>query len=479
MDGFVPAPDIDIDRLLTRAAQFLDAGRLGAARPLLAAIERLAPPSQRSAALSVALAVKEGRLEDAREMLDGAIAEWPGCAPLRLSRADVRRQLGDMVGAADEAAQAVLLDPRDANAKAVLGVSLLALNQAADARTCLAEALKAAPANTLFRLALSDAQSADGDPDAAAATLAEGIEAAPQERALHNAAVLLAVQRGRFLDAIALAEAARQLGVADTCLFGLAGHALSSLSRHAEATELYAEALKLGPPDPYVRHLVMAAGALPPADRAAPEYVRALFNGYAPRFEQHLLSLGYRIPGLIRKSLLQFTTLGTGHALGPVLDLGCGTGLMAVTLLDLPAGPITGVDLSPKMLAEASPKNLYAELHQADLLEFLAADTRSWAAIIAADVCCYIGALGPVLTAIRPRLGRDGVFIFSVELRDPDSVDPRRGWQLGPEGRYAHSLDYIRAESVGAGFQVLAIAEETLRNDNGVPVPGLIVTLTP
>ncbi len=57
------------------------------------------------------------------------------------------------------------------------------------------------------------------------------------------------------------AEEAHAAGVADACLFGLKGHALSSLGRHAEAAEAYAEALKLGPDDPYVRHLVAASGS--------------------------------------------------------------------------------------------------------------------------------------------------------------------------------------------------------------------------
>ena len=78
---------------------------------------------------------------------------------------------------------------------------------------------------------------------------------------LRNAAVLLSLRRRDFATAVRLAEQARIAGVADAILFGLKGHALSGLGRHAEAADAYAEALKLDPDDRYVRHLVAAAGA--------------------------------------------------------------------------------------------------------------------------------------------------------------------------------------------------------------------------
>src|SRR4029077_16936096 len=128
---------------------------------------------------------------------------------------------------------------------------------------------------------LAAAQEANGDADAALATLNQGIAATPGWVQLRNAAILLSVRRRDFSGAYQLAEAARAAGVADACSFGLMGHALSSLGRHADATEAYADALKLGPDDPYVRHLVAASGILPGERRAPVEYLRAVFDGYA------------------------------------------------------------------------------------------------------------------------------------------------------------------------------------------------------
>lgn len=475
MDGMTASADLD--RLMARTAEFIDTGRFGAARPLLAAVSRLSPPTARLAELAGVLALKQGRLPEARDGLDRAISCWPEDAGLRKCRADVRRQFGDAVGAAQDAAEAVVLDPRDPDAKAILGVVLLGLGHAGDARACLAEAVAARPANPLFRMALSDSQALCGDAAAAAATLTDGIALTPAEIGLRNAAVLLAVRRRCFAAAVELAETARREGVVDACLFGLKGHALSSLGRNEDAAEAYAEALKLGPDDLYVRHLVAASGALVQDDRAPADYVRTVFDGYAARFEAHLISLGYRIPGLMRSALLRHAVVAPGDRLGPVLDLGCGTGLVAVALLDLPFGPITGIDLSSKMLAAAAAKQLYAELREDDVLQALNADPTLWRIVLAADVLCYFGALEEFMASVRRRLAPNGLFVFSVETLD-DAGDAPRGWHLDRLGRYAHAPGYVRRCAKAAGLEVREMAPEIQRQEADRSVPGLLVVLS-
>lgn len=475
MDTMAANPDLD--RLMARTAEFIDADRLGAARPLLAAVSRISPPTARLAELVGVLALKEARLPEARDGLDKAIQCWPSDAGLRKCRADVRRQLGDALGAAQDASEAVILAPHDADAKAILGVVLLGFGRAEDARSCLVEATGAQPSNPLFRMALSDAHALCGDADAAADTLAAGIVLIPAETSLRNAAVLLAVRRCRFVEAIELAEAARRAGAVDACLFGLKGHALSSLGRHDEAADSYAEALKLGPDDPYVRHLVAASGTLAQDDRAPAPYVRAVFDGYAARFEAHLISLGYRIPGLMRAALLRQTSIAGGEQLGPVLDLGCGTGLVAVALLNLPFGPITGVDLSPRMLATAAAKGLYAELLEDDVVHALNADPKVWRVVLAADVLCYFGALEEIMAAVRRRLAPHGLFVFSVETSDQAAVAPR-GWHLDRLGRYSHAPIYVRRCAEAAGLEVREMTHEIQRQEADAPVPGLLVVLS-
>jgi predicted TPR repeat methyltransferase/thioredoxin-like negative regulator of GroEL len=476
----------DAEALLRRAALMIDAGRTGAARPLLAAARRLAGPAAGLARLSVRLALQDGDLDEAGAGLDEAIDLAPADPDLRMARAELRQRLGNIEGATRDAAEAVILNSRDSVAKALLGVLMLQLGRPADAVACLHEAVAARPADPAFREALSNALCATGDVEAALATLEAGITVAPAVVTLRNAAILLCIRRRDFTGADRFAEAARLAGVADACTFGLRGHALSSLGRHGDAADAYADALKLGPNDPYVRHLVAASGHVPGAARAPDDYLRTVFDGYADRFESHLVGLGYRMPGLMRKALLEhrrLAAIGPHPAdeppLGPVLDLGCGTGLIALALGDLPIGPVTGVDLSAKMLAEAAAKGLYETLRQTDLMAVLAEEAR-WPLILAADVLCYFGKLDEVFEAVHKRLEPAGWFVLSVEelLPHHDGTIPGNGeWALLRQGRYAHSAEYLTRIAAEAGFRINRFDHEVVRYEADAPVLGFLAVL--
>ena len=108
-------------------------------------------------------------------------------------------------------------------------------------------------------------------------------------------------------------------------------------------------------------------------DAMPPEYVRALFDQYAPRFDTALEALSYRAPALLLDAITRSRARrGQRLRFGAVLDLGCGTGLMGAAV-----GPVcdwlVGVDLSPCMIAKARQKGLYDRLDVADIGEFMKA----------------------------------------------------------------------------------------------------------
>lgn len=470
----------DADALRSRAAQLIAAGRTGAARPLLAAARALAAPSAELTLVGARLALATGAWEQAMLELDIGIAAAPSHADLRKCRADVRQRMGDLEGAARDAAEAVIFDPADPQAKAILGAAMLDLGRPVDAAACLAEAVAGAPTELEYRQALATALEKSGDTDAALLTLTDGIALSPANVALRNAAILLCIRRRDFSQAVRLAEQARSVGIADACTFGMQGHAMSSLGQHDQAAVAYQNALKLGPEDPYVRHLVMASGLMAEARRAPEAYVRTVFDGYADRFEVHLIQLGYRIPGAIRTLLQAHPKIVAGLPVGPVLDLGCGTGLVALAIADLPLGPFTGVDLSSRMLAHARAKRLYQDLREADIVSDLASHQQRWPLIVAADVLCYFGALEDLLALVYDRLEPNGWFVFSVEeiQADHDGVIPGNGnWALQRQGRYVHAEHYIYEAVRDAGFRVLRLDRPVIRQEAGTDVPGLLFAI--
>ncbi|ODN69647.1 methyltransferase domain-containing protein [Methylobrevis pamukkalensis] len=208
-------------------------------------------------------------------------------------------------------------------------------------------------------------------------------------------------------------------------------------------------------------------GAEPVPETAPAAYVRALFDDYADRFETALVGdLDYQAPQLIAAALASVRP----GPVGRVLDLGCGTGLMAEAVAGRVAS-IEGVDLSADMVAAARAKGLYADLRIGEVVADLAAGGPSYEVILAADVFVYIGDLGPVLGAAAGRLGPGGLLAFTVERHDGE------GWSLRPSLRYAHGEPLIRELGARHGFRVARLSTDRLRTDRGDPVIGLVVVL--
>jgi predicted TPR repeat methyltransferase/thioredoxin-like negative regulator of GroEL len=461
------------EALCRRIATLIESGRTGTARPLLAAAQAMTPAGAPELALLAArLSLRDGDHDTARHQLDAAIARFPADGGLWKCRADAHLWMHHSEAAARDASEAVVLDRDDPEAKALLGTALLALGRVRDAVACLDEAIATVPDAPKWREALAAALEADGDVDTALRVLHDGMALAPSNIGLRNAAMLVCIRRHDFRGAVRLAQDARMAGIGDACTFGMMGHALASLGDHESASNAYQEALKLGPQDAYVRHLVMAAGALPSATRAPPEYVSTVFDGYADRFETHLVSLGYAVPVRIREILFTHPAVVAAQRLGPALDLGCGTGLVALAVSDLAIGPITGVDLSGRMLDHARVKCLYDDLRHTDIMDVLTGENdERWSLITAADVLVYFGALEDVLAAVQARLEPGGWFVFSLEDLEPGG----RPWKLHRLGRYAHTADYVHQALAAAGLCVLRSDRVAVRQEAGAAVQGMLI----
>jgi predicted TPR repeat methyltransferase len=249
---------------------------------------------------------------------------------------------------------------------------------------------------------------------------------------------------------------------------------LEKAGRLDEAAAAYAEVLALDPDDhggAAVRLAAIGRGETPPGAPAA--YVATLFDQQAEAFEEILVDrLGYGVPGLIAGML--------GEAcFGRVLDLGCGTGLVAEALAGR-AGYVAGVDLSEGMLGIADEKGLYDDLYLGDVAEFLAAedeegDGAPFDLIVAGDVFPYLGPVERLLSGAARNLAPGGRFVFSTETL-PDDALAGRDWCVGSGHRFAHAEDYLRRALAEAGLGVERIEPITVRFERGAPVPGHLVS---
>ena len=178
--------------------------------------------------------------------------------------------------------------------------------------------------------------------------------------------------------------------------------------------------------------------------------------------------MDYQAPELVTRAVGKLHRKALANL--TVLDAGCGTGLCG-PLLKPYAATLVGVDLSPKMLAKALGRQVYAELIEAELVAYLEQRTSSFDLIVSADTLVYFGELRPFLRAAKSALLAGGHLVFTLE-KGECGLD----YKLNIHGRYSHAREYVETAMAGAGLRVCGIEEATLRKEAGEPVLGLLVT---
>lgn len=209
-------------------------------------------------------------------------------------------------------------------------------------------------------------------------------------------------------------------------------------------------------------------GAMPQA------YVQVLFDQYAPRFEAALVDdLGYRGPVLLFRAVLSVRAAARKPAFFKcAIDLGCGTGLAAAAFAR-EVDRFVGIDLSPRMIERARATGLYAELEVAEMAAGLRGRPDASAdLVLAADAMVYVADPAPVLREVERVLAPGGLVAFTVETHGGDGVI------LGNGLRYSHSAACVRAAIEDAGLKLSQCEDLSARNENNVPVPGLVAVAT-
>ncbi len=375
-----------------------------------------------------------GRMEDARDCFRRATSLDPEFAAAFNNLGNALRDLGDAEAATDCYRRAIAIDNRLAMAHFNLGNALRDSRRLDDAIACYRDALAIDPDHALTLNNLGNAYRDQAETDLATECYRKAVAAEPGFALAHcNLATM-------FKDA----------------------------DQTVDALDAYRRVVALEPDHAVALHMIAALTANT-TEKASDAFVRAVFDSYAPIFDAHLMdTLDYRAPAAMRESVDRVA----GDRKFPLaLDLGSGSGLVAEAFqgrIDI----FHGADLSANMMAEARRKDLYAELHETELSNFLTtAGAEAYDIVLAGDVFIYLGALEEVFGGVAKCLRPGGLFCFSIERAAEED------YELRPSGHYAQSLDYIRRLAAENGFTVHAEDAVAVRHENDVPIEGAAVVL--
>lgn len=480
------------------ANRSFQAGDIAQAKNLLQQIIARAPGDTAAHANLGLLLHTSGDLEEATRAYQKAIDLEPGHFHLHFLFGGASKDLGLLDQAVIAYEQALQLKPDAVDALIELGNVYIQKDKTDEAAACFRTVLAQDPHHAAALYNLGVLSYTSGQFDAAVAWFTRALQENPADAdTLFNLA-LIRCQQNRPADAADCYERAlainpddpdinfnlgsvykdlHKLDRAVACLqkvvavnpeHGAAHTNLGTLyhmqNRTAEAVSCYRRAVELGHHTASANHLLASLTGTT-TEKAPQQYVIDVFDNYAERFDHSLISeLEYRVPSMLRQ-LLDDRLPGPEHLFANGLDLGCGTGLCGEAFQDRTIR-ITGVDLSPKMLARAADKKIYHALHQGDLLDFLDRDGAFYDLFIAADVFTYIGDLTPLFAGLARRAQPDARLLFSTEHHHG------AGYILHPSGRYRHAVDSIHSLARTYGFEVVQHKLTELRKDKGKWIKG-------
>lgn len=310
------------------------------------------------------------------------------------------------------------------------------------------------------------------------------IEYKEYEKAIIYFKKAIKLDREFYLGLYGMAKAYDKLGKYELCFFYLEkaikinpdfDEALYSMAQYyrkmkneKKMQEFLLKTLVKRPEHPGANHLLSSLNE--ETSSYSLEYARDLFDRYADFFEDHLINtLKYKVPFIIKEKLKSLNLSKDSR----ILDLGCGTGLLGKTIVDIFPN-LVGVDISSNMIEETRKKDIYSKLHINDIDDFLLNNKEEFDLIVAPDVFIYIADLQTIFSCIKKCLSKDGYFIFTIEPMNGVSSENS---QLEKSGRVSHSLDYVKTLSKSAGFEIVENEEIILREENKIGQKGFIFTL--
>lgn len=483
-----------------QAIELHQSGRLDEAKTIYSQILAADPRNPEALRLLGVIARQQGELDRALDLIGQSIQIEPNRAEAHHNLGDALRSRGDLQSAIAAYSKAVEIRPDWAEGHGALGNALREQGDLDSAIEHLKKVVRLRPDLPAGYLSLGKAYHVQGKRGKALAAYATAIKLKPDwadgydslgnalwdEGRLDEAiyAYSRAVEldpghltanwsmgkiftrQGRLDDAIASFRRAVVAHPDNAKAHFFLGHILQKAGRLEEASAAYREATRLRPDTPEWHFKLAALSGDGSAPTAPAQYIRDLFDEYAPKFDKHLVEkLNYQAP----KQLLKAVLAATKRTDLDIFDLGCGTGLCGAEFRPI-ARRLVGVDLSPAMIRIAGARQIYDEVITGDLMPALRA-SAGYDLILAGDVLIYIGDLSDFMPAVANALASGGMFAFSIEDFEGS------GFFLHTEQRFAHSIGYSRAMAAAAGLREISASRVSLRRNAGEAVSGWIMVL--
>ncbi len=409
---------------------------------------------------------QSGKLKRAAEIFQAILKSSPTDPDALHYHGIVLLQLDRPNKAMSSIKKSLEIAPENPHALNSLGNLLKLREDYAGAEEAYTSALKADPINGHCLNNLGTVQRLQGRTKEAIGSLEEAVRLAPELAEAHYNLANLYYDEGRHDRALHSYNHSFKLGGnwRDPVFYA---KIMIAYDRHDEAEEMLTEFLKHKPNHKGARHQLAAMRGETPkiADEG---YVAAHFDAFADSFDGVLKGLEYNAPALITKVVAD--RLGEPKGDQDILDLGCGTGLCGPFLADYKRN-LVGIDLSERMLMQATKLDCYDELHTAELQQFLQKQApESLDVIVCADTLVYLGALERTLAGVSKALKPGGIFVASVEKLTDNEDD----YVLGISGRFQHAKNYIERLANENELTIASLNEAVLRKEGGDPVIGFV-----
>lgn len=162
------------------------------------------------------------------------------------------------------------------------------------------------------------------------------------------------------------------------------------------------------------------------------EELAETYDAWAGEYEQHMQSVGYTHPAMVASIASRHMTPGDD----PLLDAGCGTGVVSEIMGPLGFSHITGLDASQQMLKAAEEKGRYTSLHHMYLGQPLDFADNAFAHVVAAGVFTQghapLSGFDELLRVTRP----GGHLVFSIARTYLDGLFDEKRSELEAQGKW-------------------------------------------